>query len=203
MMQAIFRLIEAESGIISIDGVDASSVGLHRLRGSINVIPQDPTLFSGCSIRDNLDLFGEHSDAHVKAALKQVGLGDLNIEETVNQGGSNFSVGERQLLCLARASLNKTRILILDEATASVDNATDKLIHDTLDRIYGQSTIIKIAHRLESIIRDDYVAVLGGGRCLEFGTPANLMNMEDGVFSRMIRDSGMASELIGQARQVK
>lgn len=202
VVQTLFRLLEAEHGSILIDGVDISKVGLHRLRTKISVIPQMPTLFSGCTVRENLDLFGIHSEAAIKKALEDAHLSEAMADlpdghnTVVSEGGSNFSVGQRQLLCLARAILSKNKILVLDEATASVDRRTDQLLHESLHESFGDSTIIAVAHRLDTIIEHDYVLVLGLGKVLEFGPPADLIR-DGGTFSKMIDETGeiMANNL--------
>lgn len=195
IVQTLFRLLEAETGSVCIDGVDISTVGLHQLRENISVLPQSPTLFSGCSIRENLDLFGVHKDQALLEALDEVQLGHVigdlpdRLDSFVSHAGSNFSVGQRQLLCLARASLKKNKILVLDEATASVDKETDKLLQEALDRANKDVTVIAIAHRLNTIIDFDYVLVLGEGEVLEYGSPAELLNLK-GAFSKMVQDTG-------------
>eukprot|EP00536_Pseudo-nitzschia_multiseries_P014610 jgi/Psemu1/215290/e_gw1.735.14.1 len=196
IVQALFRLLEAESGQIDIDDVNVAEVGLHRLRTAISVIPQHPTLFSGCTVRENLDVFGLHSEEAICQALESAHLGKViaelpkGIDSVVTEGGSNFSVGQRQLLCLARAILSKNKILVLDEATASVDRRTDQMLHDSLHESFGDATIIAVAHRLHTVIDHDYILVLGEGKVLEFGSPADLLSKSGGVFSTMVDDTG-------------
>jgi len=201
VVQSLFRLLESENGRILIDGVDVSKLGLHALRTSISVIPQTPTLFSGCSVRENLDLFGLHSDDEISKVLEACHLIDAVKElpdgwnYLVSEGGSNFSVGERQLLCLGRALLSQNKILVLDEATASVDRRTDQLLQEALQESYNKKgTILAVAHRLDTIIDYDFILVLGQGEVLEFGTPAELLSVgeDDGVFARMVQDTGDA-----------
>lgn len=202
IVQTLFRLLEAEHGSISIDGVDISKTGLHRLRTSISVIPQMPTLFSGCTVRENLDLFGTHSDEAITKALNDSHLSEAIAElpdgydSMVSEGGSNFSVGQRQLLCLARAILSKNKILVLDEATASVDRRTDQLLHESLHESFHNSTIIAVAHRLDTVIEHDLILVLGLGKVLEYGSPAELLRA-GGTFSKMVDETGevMATSL--------
>jgi ATP-binding cassette subfamily C (CFTR/MRP) protein 4 len=195
VVQTLFRLLEAERGCISIDGVDISTVGLHTLRSKISVIPQAPTLFSGCTVRENLDLFGIHSEEAIQKALKDAHLAEAIAElpkgydSMVSEGGTNFSVGQRQLLCLARAILSKSKILVLDEATASVDRRTDQLLHESLQESFGDATILAVAHRLDTVIDHDMILVLGQGKVLEYGTPADLIR-SGGMFSKMIKDTG-------------
>ena len=195
VVQTLFRLLEAEEGTISIDDVDISSVGLHRLRTKISVIPQIPTLFSGCTVKENLDLFGIHSEDAIRKALDDAHMSEAmaklpkGIHSMVSEGGSNFSVGQRQLLCLARAILSKSRILVLDEATASVDRRTDQLLHESLEESFGDATILAVAHRLDTVIENDYILVLGNGKVLEYGPPAQLIR-SGGAFSKMVEDTG-------------
>lgn len=207
IVQTLFRLLEAERGDISIDDVNISEVGLHRLRTSMSVIPQHPTLFSGCTVRENLDVFGLHSEEAILEALSSAHLSEViselpdGIDSIVSEGGSNFSVGQRQLLCLARAILSKNKILILDEATASVDRRTDQMLHESLHESFGDATIIAVAHRLDTVIDHDYILVLGQGKVLEFGPPADLLRNEGGAFFTMVEDTGekMANDLRQQA----
>lgn len=196
LVQTFFRLLEAESGTILVDGVDIASVGLHRLRRHISVIPQAPTLFSGCSIRENLDLFGSHSDDEIEKAINDAHLRDVvdslprGIHTIVSEGGSNFSVGQRQLLCLARAIVSRNKILVVDEGTANVDRRTDKLIQETLDRCFQNGTIIAIAHRLETILHSDSIIVMGNGKVLEQGSPEALLADEGTHFHAMAKSGG-------------
>lgn len=206
LMQALFRLLESEHGQIVIDGVNIAQLGLHALRTNISVIPQTPTLFSGCSLRENLDLFGLHSDESLRKVIDDCHLSQMvedlpeGLDSIVSNG--SFSTGQRQLLCLARALLRKNKILILDEATANVDRRTDYLLQETLHESFRDGTILAIAHRLITIIEYDFCVVLGGGKLLEFGTPASLIR-SGGSFAAMVADTGevMSSELKQRAFQ--
>jgi ABC-type multidrug transport system fused ATPase/permease subunit len=206
VVQTLFRLLEAEEGTILIDDVNIAKVGLHRLRTRISVIPQVPTLFSGCTVKENMDLFGIHSEEAVTKALEEAHMGDAmkmlpaGIHSMVSEGGSNFSVGQRQLLCLARAILSKCKILVLDEATASVDRRTDQMLHESLDESFRDSTILAVAHRLDTVIENDYILVLGQGKVLEYGPPADLIRA-GGHFSKMVADTGefMSKDLVARA----
>jgi len=208
LAQALFRLLEAESGKIVIDGVDISKLGLHKLRTQMSVIPQSPILFNGCTIRENLDPFGMYDDSDIWDALRNVQMEapikDLTgeLSSMVAEGGSNFSVGQRQLLCLARAILRKNKILVLDEPTANVDSMTDKLLQEAVARSFGFATILAIAHRLDTVIDYDQILVLGDGKVLEYGPPAELLEKEGGVFLSMVNETGplMAAELIRMAK---
>uniref|UniRef100_A0A8C9VTA4 ATP-binding cassette, sub-family C (CFTR/MRP), member 3 n=1 Tax=Scleropages formosus TaxID=113540 RepID=A0A8C9VTA4_SCLFO len=197
MTLCLFRLLEAASGEITVDGVKISEIGLHDLRSKLTIIPQEPVLFSG-DLRMNLDPFEKYSDDEVWRALELSHLkkfvanhpSKLNLECT--EGGENLSVGQRQLVCLARALLRKTRILILDEATAAIDLETDDLIQSTIRTQFEDCTVFTIAHRLNTIMDYTRVLVLDKGRIAEFDTPANLI-AQKGIFYGMAKDAGLAS----------
>jgi len=196
LVQSLFRVLEADHGTIHVDGVDIAEVGLHRLRKRISVIPQTPTLFSGCTIRENLDLFGAHTDAEIERAIEDSHLKELvdslpsGMHSLVSEGGSNFSVGQRQLLCLARAIVSRNDILVLDEATANVDHRTDQLIQETLKNSFRGATIIAVAHRLETILQSDSILVLGNAKVLEQDTPEALLADETSHFFAMAKSGG-------------
>nr|CAD7393056.1 unnamed protein product [Timema cristinae] len=193
---ALFRIIEAADGSILIDGEDISQLGLHTLRSRLTIIPQDPVLFSG-TLRRNLDPFATFSDidvwqalehAHLKTFVKSLPAG-LNHE--VSEGGENLSVGQRQLVCLARALLRKTKLLILDEATAAVDLDTDDLIQTTIRTKFSDCTVLTIAHRLNTIMDMNRVMVLDKGLVIEFNTPEALLQDKTSVFYSMAKDAGL------------
>jgi ATP-binding cassette subfamily C (CFTR/MRP) protein 4 len=196
LVQSLFRLLEADNGSIHLAGVDIKTLGLHSLRKHMSVISQVPVLFSGCSVRDNLDPFHVHSDQTIRDALDDVHMTDaieelpLGWNSMVAEGGSNFSVGQRQLLCLARAILCKNKLLICDEPTANVDRRTDQLLQQALHKSFDGSTILSVAHRLDTVIDNDYILVLGNGHVLEFGSPAELLEKENGHFASMVNDTG-------------
>jgi ABC-type multidrug transport system fused ATPase/permease subunit len=169
MFQSLFRFVEPESGVITIDGIDITSIPLARLRRSIAIIPQDPTLFIG-TVRSNLDRFNECTDDEVWEALRRVQLADHvaqltgGLKAEIVEGGANFSQGQRQLLCMARAILTKARIIVLDEATASVDVVTDIIIQRTIREEFANITVLVIAHRLDTIADADMIIELAQGR---------------------------------------
>ncbi|KAG0238515.1 Multidrug resistance-associated protein 1 [Actinomortierella wolfii] len=186
--------VEEDGGAILIDGVDISTVGLKYLRQHLAIIPQDPTLFAG-TLRENLDPFNELQDADLWEALERAHLkeqvsalqGGLNFK--VSQNGDNFSVGQRSLLCLARALLRKTKILVLDEATSSVDMQTDELIQQTIRKEFKDRTILTIAHRIKTIMDSDKILVLEQGHVEEFAPPKELL-ARDSLFYRLALQAG-------------
>ncbi|XP_028267253.1 multidrug resistance-associated protein 1 isoform X2 [Parambassis ranga] len=191
----LFRIIEAAEGHILIDGLDIAKLGLHDLRSRVTIIPQDPVLFSG-SLRMNLDPFDSYSDEEIWRALEfshlknfVSGLPD-KLSHECSEGGENLSVGQRQLLCLARALLRKTKILVLDEATAAVDMETDNLIQSTIRSQFEDCTVITIAHRLNTIMDYTRVLVLDKGEMAEFDSPSNLI-AQRGAFYKMAKDAGL------------
>ncbi|KAK1798739.1 hypothetical protein P4O66_007035, partial [Electrophorus voltai] len=191
----IFRILEAAKGEIYIDGINIAELGLHDLRSRITIIPQDPVLFSG-SLRMNLDPFDAYSDEEVWKALELAhlknfvsGLPDkLNYE--CSEGGENLSLGQRQLVCLARALLRKTRILVLDEATAAVDLETDALIQSTIRSQFEDCAVLTIAHRLNTVMDYTKVIVMDKGHIVEMDSPSNLI-AQSGQFYRMCREAGL------------
>ncbi|XP_071159454.1 ATP-binding cassette sub-family C member 4-like isoform X3 [Mytilus edulis] len=194
LIAMLFRMIEPE-GQVMIDGVNIVNIGLHELRNKISIIPQDPVLFTG-PLRKNLDPFGEHADSSLWSALEEVQLKPAieelpsQLETEVSEGGINFSVGQRQLICLARAILRKNKILMIDEATANVDPRTDALIQNTIREKFRYCTVLTIAHRLNTIMDSDKVLVLDEGNIMEFDHPYLLLQIEDGYFSKMVQQTG-------------
>lgn len=193
---ALFRIIEAASGNITIDKIDISKIGLHDVRRRLTIIPQDPVLFSG-TLRMNLDPFNLYDDEKVWSALEHSHLKDFvsglnaGLQHEVSEGGENLSVGQRQLVCLARALLRKTRVLVLDEATAAVDLETDDLIQQTIRREFADCTVITIAHRLNTIMDSSRVLVLDKGEIREFESPENLLKDKKSIFYSMAKDAGL------------
>ena len=216
---AFFRILPLSGGSIVIDGEDIGKMGLFDLRSRLTIIPQDPILFSG-SLRSNLDPLNERSDQEIWDALKRVNLLDslqtqssegeaiqdnissnFSLDYAVAENGANFSQGQRQLLCLARALLRRTRIVFLDEATASVDNDTDARIQETIRQEFVEGTVITIAHRLRTIIDYDKVLVLDKGQVMEYGSPLELIeNSPVGVFKSMCEETGEYEELVKMAK---
>ncbi|NXY13006.1 MRP3 protein, partial [Atrichornis clamosus] len=196
MTLCLFRILEAVKGEIKIDGVKISEIGLHDLRSRLTIIPQDPVLFSG-TLRMNLDPFNKYSDEEIWKALELshlkrfVSSQPSMLDYECSEGGENLSVGQRQLVCLARALLRKTRILILDEATAAIDLETDDLIQMTIRTQFEDCTVLTIAHRLNTIMDYTRVLVLDDGTIAEFDTPANLIAAK-GIFYSMAKDAGLA-----------
>eukprot|EP00123_Amoebidium_parasiticum_P016908 comp23635_c0_seq1/m.40294 comp23635_c0_seq1/g.40294 ORF comp23635_c0_seq1/g.40294 comp23635_c0_seq1/m.40294 type:complete len:1411 (-) comp23635_c0_seq1:61-4293(-) len=188
LMVALFRLTEYEPpGKILIDGIPTNALGTKTLRQSISVIPQEPVLFSG-SVRSNLDPFNQHDDQALWTALEDVQLKDLvtslgrGLEANLSEAGCNLSVGQRQLMCLARAILMHNKILVMDEATANVDLTTDGLIQATIRQKFADCTVLTIAHRINTILDSDKIMVMDSGQLVEFDTPAALLRNLNGYF---------------------
>ncbi|KAF9429464.1 CD9 antigen [Entomortierella beljakovae] len=186
---------EIDGGRILIDGIDISKIGLQDLRRHLAIIPQDPTLFAG-TVRQNLDPLNELQDADLLEALERSHLketicglpGGLSFE--VAQNGENFSVGQQSLMCLARALLRKTKILIMDEATAAVDVETDELIQKTIREEFKDRTILTIAHRIKTVMDSDKILVMERGRVSEFDSPHRLLKDKDSLFYKLAEQAG-------------
>ncbi|XP_066550054.1 ATP-binding cassette sub-family C member 2 isoform X2 [Amia ocellicauda] len=197
LTNCLFRIIEAAGGRILIDGIDIATLGLHDLRSHLTIIPQDPVLFSG-TLRMNVDPFEKYADEEIWRVLELSHLrefvGELpdGLYHKVTEGGENLSVGQRQLLCLARALLRKSRILILDEATAAVDLETDNMIQTTIRQEFSHCTVLTIAHRLHTIMDSSRVMVLEAGKIVEFDSPRELLHRH-GHFYAMAKDAGLTT----------
>ena len=195
---ALLRLVEIESGAIRIDGHDIRGLGLHELREQISIIPQDPVLFSG-ALRFALDPFSCFEEDQLWQTLGQVQLKEKveglqgQLQFLVSEGGSNFSVGERQLMCLARAILKRARIVVLDEATSNVDTLTDATIQILLRTSFSHCTVLTIAHRINTVMDYDRILVMESGKVVEFDTPINLLSQADSRFAYL---AGMNNQLL-------
>lgn len=195
LLLTLFRIVEIESGgSIEIDGIDIRSVSIKKLRESLAIIPQDPVLFAG-TLASNLDANGKATPEDMWKALQAASpdlarhfrsLGGLDSE--ISEGGGNLSQGQRQLICLARALIKKSKILVLDEATSSVDAQTDKQVQDTIRREFVEKgvSVITVAHRLDTVLGYDKIAVLGQGSVLEYGSPSNLLQLKNGEFRSLV-----------------
>ncbi|KAF5269302.1 hypothetical protein FQR65_LT02603 [Abscondita terminalis] len=191
IISAIFQMFEIEGKII-IDGVNIKEIGLHDLRKKISIIPQNPVIFAG-SIRKNLDPFDERSDEVLWKALEDVKMKDavkalnLDLQMEISEGGANLSVGQRQLICLARAIIRNNKILIMDEATANVDSETDVVIQETIRKKFSKCTVLTVAHRLQTVIDSDRILVLDDGEIVEFDDPHVLLQNPNSVFYNMMK----------------
>ncbi|PKI77038.1 hypothetical protein CRG98_002541 [Punica granatum] len=193
LIQALFRVVEPARGRILIDGVDIGKMGLQDLRSRLSIIPQDPILFQG-TVRANLDPLQQHSDQEIWEVLKKCHLEELVrqdmrlLEAPVAEDGENWSVGQRQLVCLARVLLQKRRILVLDEATASIDTATDNVIQRTIRGETGRRTVLTVAHRIPTVIDNDLVLVLDEGKVIEYDSPKVLLEDKSSSFSKLVAE---------------
>ncbi|CAL5017308.1 unnamed protein product [Urochloa decumbens] len=192
-IQALFRIVEPREGTIKIDNVDICKIGLHDLRGRLSIIPQDPTMFEG-TVKGNLDPLNEYSDQRVWEVLDKCQLGNIvrqspkKLDSTVVENGENWSVGQRQLFCLGRVLLKRSNILVLDEATASVDSSTDAIIQETIRQEFGDCTVLTVAHRIHTVVDSDLILVFSEGRIVEYDTPSKLLKDENSEFSRLVKE---------------
>ncbi|XP_050230621.2 uncharacterized protein LOC126679597 [Mercurialis annua] len=193
LLSALFRLVEPTEGKIVIDGLNIATIGLHDLRSRFAIIPQDPTLFVG-SIRYNLDPLLPYTDqeiwevldkCHLRAAIQEKEEG---LNSQVAQDGSNWSMGQRQLFCLGRALLKKSKILLLDEATASIDNATDSIIQKTIRSEFAECTVITVAHRIPTVMDCTKVLAISDGKLAEYDEPLKLMSKEGSLFGQLVKE---------------
>uniref|UniRef100_A0A7N2M8J5 ABC-type xenobiotic transporter n=1 Tax=Quercus lobata TaxID=97700 RepID=A0A7N2M8J5_QUELO len=193
LIQTLFRIVKPAAGQIIIDGINISVLGLHDLRSRLSIIPQDPTMFEG-TVRSNLDPLEEYTDEQIWEALEKCQLGDEvrkkegKLDSTVSENGENWSVGQRQLVCLGRVLLKKSKVLVLDEATASVDTATDNLIQQTLRQHFSNCTVITIAHRITSVLDSDMVLLLNNGLIEEHDSPTRLLENKSSSFAQLVAE---------------
>ena len=192
---ALFRIAPLSGGSVTIDGVDVGKLGLAEARRALCIIPQDPVLFCA-SLRFNVDPFGEYSDERIWSVLEQVGLKECvlelgGLESALEEGGANLSVGNRQLVCVARALLRNPRILVMDEATSSLDAGADARLQAVIRREFAECTCLTIAHRLNTVVDADRICVLDQGEVKEVGSPSALWK-ERGLFYAMVEATGDA-----------
>ena len=185
--------MEVIEGKILIDDVDISYIGLDLLRKSLTLIPQDPFLLKG-TLKYNIDPFNETQNEEIIQTLKRIGFeytesDDKIMDKLIEQGGSNLSVGQKQLICIARAIIRKRKIVVMDEATANIDMNTEKIIHKALDLLLKNCTIITVAHRIKTIENYDKILVLDEGKVKEFDTPNNLLKDRTSLFYELYTKS--------------
>ncbi|KAI5399162.1 Multidrug resistance-associated protein 7, variant 2 [Lathyrus oleraceus] len=193
LIGALFRLVEPAGGKIIVDGIDICSIGLHDLRSRFGIIPQDPTLFNG-TVRYNLDPLFQHSDQEIWEVLGKCQLQEAvqekegGLDSSVVEDGANWSMGQRQLFCLGRALLRRSRILVLDEATASIDNATDLILQKTIRTEFADCTVITVAHRIPTVMDCTKVLSISDGKLVEYDEPMNLMKREGSLFGKLVKE---------------
>ncbi|KAK9994673.1 hypothetical protein SO802_024376 [Lithocarpus litseifolius] len=193
LIGALFRLVEPAGGKIIVDGIDISMIGLHDLRSRFGIIPQDPTLFNG-TVRFNLDPLSQHSDKEIWEVLEKCQLDEAvkeketGLDSLVLEDGSNWSQGQRQLFCLGRALLRRSRILVLDEATASIDNATDTILQKTIRTEFADCTVITVAHRIPTVMDCTMVLAISDGKIVEYDEPMKLMKREGSLFGQLVKE---------------
>ncbi|KAI5443883.1 Multidrug resistance-associated protein 7, variant 3 [Lathyrus oleraceus] len=193
LISALFRLVEPTGGKVVVDGIDISSIGLHDLRSRFGIIPQDPTLFNG-TVRYNLDPLSKHTDQEIWEVLGKCQLREVvqekdeGLNSSVVEDGSNWSMGQRQLFCLGRALLRRSRILVLDEATASIDNSTDMILQKTIRTEFADCTVITVAHRIPTVMDCTMVLSISDGKLVEYDDPMNLMKREESLFRKLVQE---------------
>ncbi|OWM79612.1 hypothetical protein CDL15_Pgr023024 [Punica granatum] len=193
LIGALFRLVEPAGGKIIVDGVDICKIGLHDLRSRFGIIPQDPTLFNG-TVRYNLDPLSQHSDDEIWEVLGKCQLREAvqeklkGLDSMVVEDGSNWSMGQRQLFCLGRALLRRSRVLVLDEATASIDNATDLILQKTIRTEFADCTVITVAHRIPTVMDCTMVLAISDGKLVEYDEPMKLMKNENSLFGQLVKE---------------
>ncbi|KAF1319123.1 Abc transporter c family member 5, partial [Globisporangium splendens] len=201
LTMALFRINELDAGRILIDGEDISTMPLRSLRSKLSIIPQSPVLFKG-TLRAYMDPFDEFTDAEIWSAFEKVEMKEQisslenQLSYELSENGENFSVGERQMLCMARALLTQTRIVVMDEATASIDHATEKKLQTMIDRDFKDATVLTIAHRLATVLDSDRIMVLSDGNVVEFDSANNLVQNPKGVFYELAREGGYLDQLL-------
>ncbi|KAI0701736.1 multidrug resistance-associated ABC transporter [Earliella scabrosa] len=211
LLQALFRMVNVQAGVITIDGVNIAEIGLDVLRGRLALVPQDSLLFKG-TLRENLDPQNTRTDAEIIDALKRAWLlpregsadpvveAKFSLDSAVSDEGSNYSAGEKQLLALCRALVKNSRIIVLDEATSSVDVETDAKVQRTIQSEFAASTLLCIAHRLNTIVYYDRILVMDAGRVAEFDTPLNLFDKEDSIFRSLCNEANLSRQDIVKIR---
>ena len=192
----LFRLLEAYEGKIYIDDIDISSIPLEILRNNITIIPQDPLLIEG-TLKFNIDPFNNYTKDKIIEVLKKINFdyivnkNPLGLGQIIAEDGSNLSVGEKQLICVVRAILRNSKIIIMDEATASIDFKTEEILQNNINEILKESTIITIAHRIKTILNYDKIISLDNGEVIEYDTPNNLLKNADGIFYNLYYKSNL------------
>lgn len=202
LIMALYRLAVPAEGSVRVDGIDVSALNLAELRRRIAIIPQEPVMFAG-TIRTNLDPFHEHTDAELARVLERAMLPQLanDLDARVEAFGGNLSLGAQQLICLARAMLNASRVLLLDEATAALDLESDAKVQRVLRTEFADRTVVTIAHRLDTIVDSDRVLIMGSGQVCEFDTPFALLQRPDSIFSSLCRQTGAQYEQLRAAAE--
>ena len=192
----LFRILEATEGKILIDDVDISTLGLEILRNNLTIIPQDPALMEG-SLRYNIDPLDKSEDNEIIKVMQKIGFDYIikrnkdGLNQEISEGGSNLSVGEKQLICITRAILRKSKIIVMDEATASIDYKTEEIIQKAIAELLNDSTFITIAHRIKTILNYDKILTLDNGKIVDFDTPKNLLNDKNSLFYELYSKSNL------------